>query len=62
MRRKLKAFKAKHDKGEMSMQDINHAYQSWLGYAAKKDTYKTRKSMQLLFNKLFGGCEKWAII
>lgn len=53
MRRKLKAMKNFHDKGLAEIEDIEKMYQSWRGLTLKYDTYKTVKSMDELYNRLF---------
>ena len=37
----------------LSYKDAQTSYQSWRGYAAKKNAYNTIKSMDKLFNELF---------
>lgn len=61
MRRKLKKFKKFVDAGQMTYQQVVNAYESWKGYAKRKHTYNTRKSMNKLFNKLFIDNWKMAI-
>lgn len=53
MRRKLKAMKNFHDRGLAEIEDIEKMYQSWRGLTLKYDTYKTVKSMDELYNRLF---------
>lgn len=53
MRRKLKKFKVKLDNNEMSIDDIERSYTSWLGSIKKTNSYKTVKSMNELYNNLF---------
>lgn len=53
MRRKLKKFKKFVDEGVMTFEQVNNSFQSWLGYASHKNTYRTRQNMIQLFNKLF---------
>lgn len=52
-RRKLKKFKKKLETNEMTLDMITTAYQSWRGYAAKKDCYHTIRNMDKLYIELF---------
>lgn len=52
-RRKLKKFAALVNEGEMKFSQVREQYASWRGYAGKKDAYKTIRSMDKLFNRLF---------
>lgn len=60
MRRKLKKFAKLNANGEMSFKEIQMAYQSWRGYAGKKDAYNTIRRMDALFNRLF--IDEWIYI
>ena len=53
MRRKLKKFKRKYEAGIMTLSDIKASFNSWLSYAYKTKSFKTRQSMKNLFYKLF---------
>lgn len=53
MRQKLKKFRRHMDSGKMTFEDVNTAYQSWMGYAKHFDAWHARKNMELLFNSLF---------
>lgn len=54
MRRKLKKFKKLVEKGEMTRDDVFYSLRSWLGNAKKvAKTYRARKKMLVLYNKLF---------
>ncbi len=53
MRRKLKKFAKMLREGIIAMKEIQMAYSSWLGYASHKMAYRTIKSMNELYNKLF---------
>lgn len=53
-RRKLKKFKRMVDSGSMSICDVFNSYMSWRGHARRCNSYKTIKSMDLLYLKLFG--------
>ena len=54
MRRKLKKFRAKVDKGEMTLDDVFSSFKSWFGNAKKiAQTYRSRKRMLNLYNDLF---------
>lgn len=53
MRRKLKKFKKKLDEGKMNFDGIKASFNSWLSYAYKTKSYKTRQHMKNLFYKLF---------
>lgn len=55
MRRKLKKYKTKVDKGEMTLDDVYSSMQSWLDHAMIAKSYHTRKSMLKLYDDLFGG-------
>ena len=52
-RRKLKKFKNMLDSKELTYEQINISYNSWKGYAKHKDSYKTVKNMNKLYNELF---------
>lgn len=52
-RRKLKAFKRFYDKGEMTLEQIVTGYMSWRGCLLNKHAYRTLKSMDHLFVRLF---------
>ncbi|NCC68714.1 MAG: RNA-directed DNA polymerase [Clostridia bacterium] len=54
MRRKLKAFRGLVDLKEMGLRDVQTAYESWRGYQEHLDSYRTVKSMDELYYKLFG--------
>ena len=56
-RRKLKKFAKLNARGEMNFEQIREAYNSWKGYAAQKDAYRTIRNMDALFNRLF--IENW---
>lgn len=53
MRRKLKKFKNMLEDGQMSFSDIRTSYGSWRGYIKKFNSYRTIRSMDILFNQLF---------
>lgn len=53
MRRKLKKFKKKYDDNKMTLNAIKASFNSWLSYAYKTKSYKTRQSMIKLFYQLF---------
>jgi hypothetical protein len=54
MRRKLKKFRKKVDQGLMSLQDVFVSFMSWYGTVAKiAKTYRQRKRMLNLYNRLF---------
>lgn len=59
-RRKLKKFAKLNARGEMSFEQIREAYNSWKGYAAQKDAYRTIRNMDALFNRLF--IDNWVYI
>ena len=52
-RRKLKKFKIKYDRGEMTFPHILQSYSSWRGNCTKYDAYRTIKEMDILFYTLF---------
>lgn len=56
-RQKLKKLAKMVDDGLLTYKDAQTSYQSWRGYALKKNAYNTIKSMDKLFNELF--IEKW---
>lgn len=39
--------------GTLSFKDVKISYQSWRGYAGKKQAYRTIKEMDQLFDDLF---------
>lgn len=45
MKRKLKAFKRRYQKGQISLEKINATIQSWLGHAKHADSYKLREKL-----------------
>ena len=53
-RRKLKAFRKKVDAGEMSLEDVRCSYESWRGYNAHLNGFKSLRSMDRLYHELFG--------
>lgn len=54
MRRKLKKFKTLIENGAMTRDDAYYSFRSWFGNAKKiAHTYRTRKEMLKLYNKLF---------
>lgn len=55
MRRKLKKFRRKVDRGEMSLDDVFQSFSSWFGNSFHADAYHTRRRMLTLYNKLFKG-------
>lgn len=52
-RRKLKKMARMVDAGTLSFKDMKISYQSWRGYASKKQAYRTIKEMDQLFDDLF---------
>ena len=55
MRRKLKKFKKLVVIGKITKDDVFYSFCSWLGNAKKvAQTYRARKKMLILYNKLFG--------
>lgn len=59
-RKKLKKFAKMLDKGILTFNDIKTSYQSWRGYAKKKNAYFTIKNMDKLFDELF--INNWHIL
>lgn len=62
MRRKLKKFKALLIHGKVTLDDIYNSFQSWISITSKAISYKTKRSMLKLYNKLFDGykiTKKW---
>lgn len=55
MRRKLKKFKRKMDRGEITIRNVYDSFQSWRAHAKVADSYRTVKNMTKLYIKLFGG-------
>ena len=54
MRRHLRAFKRFVDAGEMTMEQVLSAYQSWYGYQKHFDCHKALREMDKYFFSLFG--------
>lgn len=54
MRKKLKVYKRLFDEGKVTLTIVDGALCSWLAYAARCDTYKTRQNMVALYFDLFG--------
>lgn len=62
MRRKLKKFRKLVDCGAMTMDDVYNSMQSWLAHADVALSYRTKRSMLILYNQLFDGyrlTKKW---
>lgn len=57
-RHKMRKFKEKLSKNEMSINDIKQQYKSWRGGLEKYNTYQTLKSTDKLFKVLFTNCDK----
>lgn len=54
MRRKLKKFVRLVERGKMRMDDVFNSFNSWRGNAKKySQSYRARKAMLVLYNKLF---------
>ena len=54
MRRKLKKFVRLVQQGKMRMDDVFNSFNSWRGNAKKySQSYRARKAMLVLYNKLF---------
>jgi hypothetical protein len=53
-RRKLKKFKKFLDVGQMNIGEIRNSYMSWRGYIAYKDSRRTVRNMDDLYELLFG--------
>lgn len=53
MRRKLKKFKRFVDDNEMTVEDVYCSLISWKGHMSSKKSYKSIKSIMLLYNELF---------
>ena len=54
MRRKLKKFRKRVDKGMMKLKDVFNSFKSWFGNAKRNaKTYRSRKRMLNYYNKLF---------
>lgn len=53
MRRKLKKFKKRVDAGKMKMDSVFTSFMSWFGNGHYSDSYKSRKKMLNLYNRLF---------
>lgn len=53
MRQKPKAFRRKVDEGIMTYHDVYQSFQSWRAYARQFNAYKTIRSMEEFYNKLF---------
>lgn len=52
-RRKLKAYARKLQEGKMTYKDIENAYQSWRGNAARINSHNSIRQMDRLYNQLF---------
>ena len=52
-RRKLKTYAKKLQQGKMTYKDIENAYQSWRGNAAKINSHTSIQQMDRLYNQLF---------
>ena len=62
MRRKLKKFCRLVDDRKMTLDDVYNSMQSWLAHADVASSYRTKRSMLKLYNKLFNGyriTKKW---
>ena len=55
MRRKLKKFRKKLDRGEITIRNVYDSFQSWRAHAKVADSCRTVKNMTKLYIKLFGG-------
>ena len=53
-RRKLKAFRAAVDRGEMTLDDVRGSYESWRGYHHHMNGYRSMMNMDKLYFDLFG--------
>ena len=53
IRRKLKIFRKWMDEGKFDIEDVCTSYQSWRGFAAKKNAYHTLTNMDRYFVNLF---------
>lgn len=54
MRRKIKKLKRKMDAGLLEQSDIMASYESWKSHTKGLDVYRTMRSMDELYNSLFG--------
>lgn len=54
MRRKMKKLKRKMEAGLLEQSDIRASYESWKSHTKGLDVYKTMRSMDELYNSLFG--------
>ena len=52
-RRRLKKFKIKYDAGEMTIEDIRTSYASARGSLVDRDSYRSIRSLDSLYNSLF---------
>lgn len=57
-RRKLKKYRGLVDRGVMSLEDAKNSYKSWMCGYNKLLSYRTKRNMQTLYNKLFLEQEK----
>lgn len=53
MRRRLKSFRRLVDEGYLTLDDVNHSYQSWLGHVSHLNAYRTVQNMNRLYRSLF---------
>lgn len=62
MRRKLKKYKKKIDNNEMTLDNVYDSIQSWLEHSRIAKSYKTKRKMLKLYDKLYDGYKitrKW---
>ena len=53
MKRKLKAFKIKYEKQELSKEDIERSYDSWKGHARHGNCFGLIREMDVLYKDIF---------
>jgi len=53
MRRKIKKFKGLHDTGKITLEAIDHSFQSWLGHASHGNCYRLIKKMNGYYQSVF---------
>lgn len=62
MRRKLKKFRRLVDSGKITLDDVYNSMQSWVAHSKVAMSYRTKRNMLKLYNKLFDGyriTKKW---
>lgn len=53
MRRKIRKYRAKVDRGEMTLEKVQQSYTSWLGHISHGNTYRLKQNTDALFYAVF---------